>query len=278
LSTTNPSDRLAVCSWSLRPKSPDDLARQLETIGIRRTQLAIDPIRRGGEWADGIRKLEDLGVAVVSGMFAAVGEDYSTLDSIRETGGIVPDATWPETLEHFKQMAPIAAKAGLNHVTFHAGFLPHDHHDPSYATLTGRLAEVASLFGDHGLVCCLETGQEEASALRGFLEELDRPNVGVNFDPANLILYGKGDPIAGLRTLLPYVRSCHIKDAVPTRTPGTWGSEVPVGTGDVDWPAFFTTLSGGKFTGTLAIEREAGEGRIPDIQAAHRHIAPLLGH
>jgi sugar phosphate isomerase/epimerase len=271
------SERLAVCSWSLRPGSPAELAHHLNTIGIRRTQLAIDPIRLGGEWVDGFAKLQDLGISVVGGMFGAVGEDYSTLDAIRQTGGIVPDETWPQTFDNFRRMAPMVSKAGLDHITFHAGFLPHDTTDPSYAKLATRLEKVADLFADHGLTCCLETGQEEAASLRGFLDTLNRPNVGVNFDPANLILYDKGDPIAGLKTLLPHVRSCHIKDARRTPTPGTWGEEVVVGTGEVDWPAFFATLSGGGFTGTLAIEREAGESRVADIQAAHRFVQRLVG-
>src|SRR5580704_14482007 len=98
-----------------------------------------------------MHKLADLGVTVASGMFAAVGEDYSTLDSIRRTGGVVPDATWAQTFANFKQMAPIAERAGLTHVMFHAGFLPHERHDPNYAKLAGRLVQVADLFADHGL-------------------------------------------------------------------------------------------------------------------------------
>src|SRR5581483_9949111 len=183
------ADRLAVCSWSLRPSSPKALAADLRAIGIMRTQLALDPVREGGDWADGPAKLADLGVSVSSGMFGAVGEDYSTLDSIRRTGGVVPDATWPQTFANFKVMAPIAERAGLDQVTFHAGFLPHDRRDPDYAKLAARLRDVAALFADHGLTCSLETGQEEAASLREFLEQLDRPNVKVNFDPANLILY-----------------------------------------------------------------------------------------
>jgi sugar phosphate isomerase/epimerase len=271
----NLSDRLAICSWSLQPDSPAELAQKLDAIGIRRTQLAIDPIRRGGEWADGIAKLEDLGVTVASAMFAAVGEDYSTLDAIRQTGGVVPDATWPETFANFTLMAPVAQQAGLTHVMFHAGFLPHDRRDPDYAKLADRLTQVAELFLDHGLTCCLETGQEEAVSLLDFLEELDKPNVGVNFDPANLILYDKGDPIAGLRTLLPYVVSCHIKDATRTKNPGTWGEEVVVGTGEVDWPVFFATL-GPHFSGTLALEREAGTDRVADLQTAATFVRGIV--
>lgn len=275
--STSLSDRLAVCSWSLRPESPAELAQHLRTIGILRTQLAIDPIRLGGKWGDGFAKLDDLGISVVSGMFAAVGEDYSTLDSIRQTGGIVPDETWPQTFDNFRRMAPMVSKAGLDHITFHAGFLPHETTDPSYLKLANRLERIADLFSDHGLTCCLETGQEDAESLRSFLDTLNRPNVGVNFDPANLILYDKGDPIAGLNTLLPHVASCHIKDAIRTRTPGTWGDEVVVGTGEVDWPSFFATLSRGGFKGTLAIEREAGPSRVSDIQAAHRFVQQVLG-
>ena len=273
---TNLSDRLAICSWSVQPKSPAELAEKLNTIGIRRVQLALDPIREGGAWTDGVAKLADLGVTAPSGMFGAVGEDYSTLDSIRRTGGIVPDATWPQTFANFKQMAPMAQQAGISHVMFHAGFLPHDRKDPDYAKLADRLIKVADVFAAHGLTCCLETGQEEATSLRGFLEELGKPNVRVNFDPANLILYAKGDPIAGLKTLLPYVVSCHIKDATLTKTPGTWGDEVVVGTGEVDWPAFFATLGQG-FTGTLALEREAGDQRVADLQAAHTFVRGIIG-
>jgi sugar phosphate isomerase/epimerase len=241
-----------------------------------RTQLALDPVREGGEWADGFAKLADLGVSVSSGMFAAVGEDYSTLDSIRRTGGVVPDATWPQTFANFKKMAPLAELGGLDEITFHAGFLPHDQRDPDYARLAARLREVAALFADHGLTCSLETGQEEAGALREFLEQLNKPTVKVNFDPANLILYDKGDPIAGLTTLFPHVASCHIKDAKRTRTPGEWGDEVVVGTGDVDWRAFFKTLGAG-FSGTLALEREAGPTRVEDLKAARTFVLGVMG-
>jgi sugar phosphate isomerase/epimerase len=272
----NLPDRLAICSWSLQPQSPAELVEQLARIGIRRTQLAFDPVRRGGQWQDGVAKLADLGVAFAGGMFEAAGEDYSTLESIRRTGGVVPDATWPQTLANFRQMAPMAERAGVSHVTFHAGFLPHDRADPDYAKLSNRLVQIADLFADYGLTCCLETGQEDASALRGFVEGLERTNVRVNFDPANLILYDKGDPIAGLRTLLPHLASCHIKDATRTLTPGTWGTEVVVGTGEVDWPAFFAVLDQAGFTGTLAIEREAGDDRVSDIRAAHAFVRRLL--
>ena len=120
-----------------------------------------------------------------------------------------------------------------------------------------------------------ETGQETAETLAAFLRQLNAPRVGVNFDPANMILYDKGDPIAALRTLGPWLKQCHIKDARRTRVPGTWGEEVAVGTGEVDWPAFVAQLTALGFTGDLCIEREAGEQRIEDIRAARLHLERL---
>jgi len=111
--------------------------------------------------------------------------------------------------------------------------------------------------------------------LSQFLTKLNRPTVGVNFDPANMILYAKGDPIAALHTLSPWLKQCHIKDANLTQTPGTWGEEVVVGTGQVDWSAFFALLRTLNFTGDCCIEREAGSQRIADIRAARDHVAKL---
>jgi hypothetical protein len=90
---------------------------------------------------------------------------------------------------------------GLGLVTFHAGFLPHEESDPSFAKLLARLRQIADLFAAKNMAVGLETGQEEAGTLAAFLKKLDRANVGVNFDPANMILYDKGDPVAALRTL-----------------------------------------------------------------------------
>jgi len=131
------------------------------------------------------------------------------------------------------------------------------------------------LFAQRQIQLGLETGQETADALREFLLALNRDNVGVNFDPANMILYDKGDPISAVRTLGPWIRQVHIKDAQRTHTPGTWGDEVPAGTGQVDWPAFLAALREVSFTGDLCIEREAGVQRVTDIRAARELIERL---
>ncbi len=270
------ADRLAVCSWSLQAETPASLVERILATGLRKVQLALDPLRERPEiWGSTQEQLAAAGVEIVSGMFGTLGEDYTTLETIRNTGGIVPDSTWEANWRAIQSTADLAARMGLKLVTFHAGFLPHETSDPAHALLSGRLRQVAEVFAKRSIQLGLETGQETAESLDGFLGLLDQPNVGVNFDPANMLLYDKGDPIAALRRLGRWLKQIHIKDAIKTRVPGTWGEEVVAGTGQVDWKAFFGVLVDLGYTGPLCIEREAGDTRIADIQAGARYVAGL---
>ena len=271
-------DSLAFCSWSTQPKCPACLIANAQAIGISRVQLHLNPMfEKPDDWADAGKRLTDAGITIVSGMFTPKGEDYSTPATIRQTGGVVPDAHWQANLDAFKQTAQAAKALGLARVSFHAGFIPEDDaalHDK----LVGRLRELGDLLKDiAGADLLLETGQETADSLDRFLSEVDRESVAVNFDPANMILYGMGDPIAAVAKLLPRVRQVHIKDATAPPSPGQWGSEVAVGTGQVNWEAFFKTLKQGNFDGDLVIEREAGDDRIGDIKQAAAYVPQFMG-
>ena len=273
---SNVSQRLAVCSWSLQPQNPQQLIEQLKKIGIPRVQIALDPIRsEPSTWGNFGALAKEQGIALVSGMFGTIGEDYTTMETIKQTGGIVPDKTWEENWRNIQATAKLAARLGIGLVTFHAGFLPHDEGDPGFAKLRDRLRQVADVFAAEGVDLGLETGQETADALKHFLQVLERRNVGVNFDPANMILYEKGDPIAALETLAPWLKQCHIKDARRTKQPGTWGDEVVVGTGEVDWRRFFGVLDRIGYKGDLCVEREAGNQRAADIRAAREFVEGL---
>ena len=276
--TTSFKDRLAVCSWSLQPASPQQLIEHLRSIGLSRVQLALDPLRENpAVWGETAALFQQAGITIVSGMFGTVGEDYTSLESIHRTGGLVPDDTWDENWENAQATAELAHQLGLKLVTFHAGFLPHEESDPEFEKLQHRIRLVADVFAAKGIDLAFETGQEEADTLKLFLEKLGRVNVGVNFDPANMILYDKGNPIAALRTLASWVKQCHIKDANRTQTPGTWGEEVPSGTGQVDWKQFFAVLREIGFTGHCCIEREAGTQRVADIITARKMVAAIHG-
>ena len=269
--------QLAVCSWSLQPAKPADLVRDLKIIGLNRVQLDLDPLReQPSVWDAAPALIAQHGITPVSGMFRTVGEDYSTLDTIRRTGGIVPDATWHQNWRNAQVTATNAVRLGLKYVIFHAGFLPHDSRDPNFGKLIERVRQIARLFAGHGITLGCETGQETAVSLKEFLEHLNEPNVAVNFDPANMLLYNNGDPVSTLRVVGRWVRGVHVKDAAITQSPGAWGEELTVGTGQVNWPAFFTTLVEINFPGWLCFEREAGNQRVADIRAGVQFVEQLL--
>ena len=234
-------ERLAVCSWSLQPGSPEELVAKLRQIGVPRVQLALDPVREQPQiWGRVEHTLRAAGFDIVSGMIGFVGEDYTTMESIHATGGVTPDATWAENWANAPKAAEIAARLGLPLVTFHAGFLPPDSRDPAYEKVRDRLERIADVFASRNIEVAFETGQETAPVLVEFLKNLGRANVGVNFDPANIILYDHGNPIDALRELAPWLKQIHIKDGTRTRQPGAWGEEVVAGTGEVPWREFFT--------------------------------------
>ncbi len=115
--------------------------------------------------------------------------------------------------------------------------------------------------------------------LRQTLDELKSPNLKVNFDPANMILYDMGDPIRAVEILGPDIRSVHLKDARRPRVRGQWGEEVPLGEGEVDLPRFIRTLKDVGFAGSLAIEREVGDqaGRLRDVTTGLARVREWLG-
>lgn len=262
-------DLMGVCSWSLKATGPKDLAEKVNKLGLKRVQLGLTPHREDpGAWEGVQETLGESGIDIVSGMFSTIGEDYTTPETIRRTGGVVPDEHWAENWDLAKAAVTLAQSMGVKLVSAHAGFLPHDVSDPTFDKLTSRVVELAKLFEQHGCLMLLETGQESAKTLLAFLAEVrarGAGNVDVNFDPANMILYDMDEPIHALRLLGPRVRQVHVKDARRPAVKGAWGEEVVVGTGEVDWGAFVSILAGVSFDGSYIFEREAGEDRVGDI-------------
>ena len=207
-------------------------------------------------------------------MVAFPQEDYSTLDRIRETGGIMPDDCWETNRDIVLDAIEKTAGQDVGLLSFHAGFI--DHNDAEgYQKFCTRMRGLADAALEKKVVLLMETGQETAQDLRSCLEELDHPALSVNFDPANMILYGKGDPIEAVKILAPWIKHVHIKDATASNAPDEWGAEVPWGDGEVEGGKFIQTLDEIGFSGTLAIEREAGETRADDIKLAVKRLGDL---
>lgn len=270
--------RLGVCSWSFQ-KPLEVVAAEMRTLGLHRIHLALQPFlqgdaRHGGAESADARKAVEARFASGEWVLSAVMlsftyEDYTTLESIRATGGIVPDAHWNDNQKLIRAAAKLAAEWKAPYLTLHAGFLDESNRT-AVAKYTDRVKFIADACGEAGTRLLLETGQETAQDLAKFLATV--PNVDINFDPANMILYGKGDPVAAVKVLGSRIRHVHVKDATRAVKPGTWGSEVPWGDGEVNPPAFFAALRAVGYTGAFAIEREGGTHRAGDIALAARRF------
>lgn len=220
--------------------------------------------------------LKRTGLQVPAGMIGFDGEDYTTIETIRNTGGFIRPDDFPVRLERCRVWAKAMADLGMTHVTTHVGFIPEPG-DPRYAGFMDRLATAVDAIHDCGPTVGFETGQESGESLARSLDELGRDFVSVNFDPANFILYGSDDPVAAARALGPRTSMAHMKDGTRSAKPGeVWGEDVPLGQGHVDFVAVLKALEEGGFTGALVVEREAGSDRIGDLTAARGFVENLL--
>jgi sugar phosphate isomerase/epimerase len=261
---------IGVCSWSLHPRDTAELIAHLQDIGVNHVQLALVPLTKldDRERDKQVDQLRAANIQLTGGMLGFADEDYSSIAHIRDSGGFIPDRFWTERKQITRSAAALAKRLGAPHVLAHVGFVP-PHGDAGYQPAVARIREVADLLDEHGVGLVMETGQEPAEGLLAFLQDLNRPNVAINFDPANMILYGAGEPIAAIKTLGQFIRHVHVKDATASSRPGVeWGAEVPFGTGQVGASRFLQALKYVNYTGPLCIEREAGEQRVADIKFA----------
>jgi L-ribulose-5-phosphate 3-epimerase len=206
------------------------------------------------------------GIIMTGAMLGFPGEDYTTPQTIKETGGFGNPATRAERIERLQWALDRTLALGLTDLTLHAGFLPEPD-DPQRKPMLDTLAQAGQLAADKGITLAFETGQETAELLRRTLDELRAPNLKVNFDPANMLLYDMGDPIRAVEILGADLRSVRVKDARRTKRPGQWGDEVPLGEGEVNIPGFLQALKRVGYTGPLVIEREVGNqaSRLRDV-------------
>jgi len=261
---------VGVCTWSLQTDVAG-VAGAMKEIGLEHVHLGI---RAAVEDPNVLAEIQEQDWTITATMIDFPQEDYSTLDAIKVTGGVVPDDCWVLNHELFLGAADKTAILGVKYLSMHAGFI--DETNKAHAEkFRDRIKCLADAAAEKDLTLLLETGQETAEELRTFLERLNHPAVAVNFDPANMILYDKGDPIEALRTLAPWIKHLHVKDATRTKEPGTWGAEVPWGDGEVGIERFLDTLGEIGFKGAMAIEREAGDDRPGDIKLAADRLKDL---
>jgi len=260
---------IGICSWSLR-NNVDEMNLIKEKTGVSSVHLALKPLMENND-----SKFREMAFdgrwKISSTMVGFPQENYSTLESIRKTGGIMPKENWQDNKHRVIKAIELTRKLGVGYLSFHFGFL--DFSNLTYMhEFKDKVRLLADKAGENDVVILMETGQETAAELRRFMTEMNHKALGVNFDPANMILYGKGNPIDAIEILIPWVRHVHIKDAVASPVPGQWGKEVVWGTGEVDSGRFLGRLRDLGYNGSLAIERESGQNRLQDIEATVENL------
>ena len=233
-----------------------DVAREL---GVPTIQLhAPSPAARTPEKARAFLDrlaAANLRLTAVFGGFD--GESYADIPTVAQTVGLVPPETRAARFAEMVEIADFARLLDCNVVGLHVGFVPHDTADPVYKEVVEITRRLCQHCAGNGQSLHLETGQEPADCLLRFIEDTGCSNLFINFDPANMILYGSGEPIAALEKVGRYVRSVHCKDATPAARPGEeWGAEVPLGAGAVGMENYLRTLYKIGYRGPLTIERE----------------------
>lgn len=207
-----------------------------------------------------VKRLEGLGIRITVVFGGFEGESYADIPTTAKTVGLVPAGTRAERVQEFKEIADFAKLLGVDAVGLHLGFIPHDAAEGLFDQVVAVTRDICDHCKANGQNFHLETGQESAEDLLQFIAAVDRDNLFVNFDPANMILYGSGEPVEALGKVGKFVRSVHCKDANWSDKPGdAWGAEMPLGEGAVGMEKFLAKLKEIGYEGPLTIEREIPE-------------------
>ena len=230
---------------------------------------------------DGIAQIkeavQETGVEITTVFCGFPGESYADIPTVRATVGLVPENTRAERVARVMEIADFAQKIGVERVAAHIGFIPEDENDARYPALVETVQKICEELQKRGQVFALETGQETAKTLRRFIDDLQRENIRVNFDPANMILYGNDNPIAAMPLLADWIDGVHCKDGKWPTEEGKLGHETPLNEGDVNIPEWIKALLATGFTGPLTIEREiSGEEQKKDIRKAVKLLNELI--
>ncbi len=226
----------------------------VHTIHLHTPHAASRTPQRAAEFN---KRLAEFGITITCVFAGFEGESYADIPTVKRTVGLMSEETRAARTRELTEIADFARELNVDVVGIHLGFVPHDTSDADYRTMIDLTRRICDHCKRNRQALHLETGQEPVDVLIRFLNDVERDNIFVNFDPANMILYGAGEPIPALEKLGSRVRSVHCKDATWSERPGeTWGAEVPLGEGDVGMAAFVKTLQKIGYDGPLTIERE----------------------
>ncbi|MGH9626865.1 MAG: sugar phosphate isomerase/epimerase family protein [Bryobacteraceae bacterium] len=271
-------------------REPGRSLRQIKALGMHCGHLGFAGHVRVTGAADAWKRTLKEEQFTVTAIWAAYeGESYADIPTVQRTVGFIPAATREAREARTREVIDLGAALGIPSFACHIGFVPEDESNADYVAVRDMVRRICDYAAERKMTFALETGQEPAHTLMRFIEDTGRENLRINFDPANIILYGTGDPIEALAVMAPHVISVHCKDGnwPPKGKPGALGTEMPLGEGDVGMERFVAKLNEIGYTGPLVIEREVsldqdmddrhkeGVSHLDDIRNAVRLLERL---
>jgi sugar phosphate isomerase/epimerase len=257
----------------------EDGFREAAEMGFPTTQLVCwDERLFTAEYAERVKAISaETGVAISAFWCGYGGPSIWNLYQGQTTLGLVPPEYRFQRMQTLMRGADFTVMLGVPDMATHVGFIPENPNDPNFAGVVAALTYVGKYCLDRGLHFLFETGQETPTTLLRTIEEIGLPNMGVNLDPANLLLYGRGNPVDALDVFGKYVRGVHAKDGRYPTSGRFLGEETPLGEGKVNFPLLLRRLQAVGYTGALTIEREiSGPQQKLDIASGKQFLESIL--
>jgi L-ribulose-5-phosphate 3-epimerase len=260
--------------------NPEATIRRVHDLGFSNCFLSLDGYINKFT-ADAAKQLKDLlsKYEVTATTVEVVGPAPLEWNFLRgpATIGLVPPATRAARIDALRQASDFAKLLDIAQVQTHCGFIPEDPADALYPGTVEAIRTVTQHCHDNGQFFLMETGQETPTTVSRMIHDVSMPNLAVGLDTANLILYGKANPVDAVDILGPHVRSIHAKDGRWPTDPSQLGEEVQIGKGLVDFKAVFTKLHHLGYKGAVTIEREtSGPQQVEDVRQEKIYLEKVL--
>jgi sugar phosphate isomerase/epimerase len=260
--------------------APEATIKRVRDMGFSNCFLSLDGYI-GKFTADAAKQIGDLlaKYSLVATTVEVVGPGPLVWNFLQgpSTIGVVPPRTRAARIDALRQVSDFAKLLGIEQVQTHCGFIPEDPADALYPGAVEAIRTVAGHCQGNGQRFLMETGQETPTTMSRAIRDVNMPNLGVGLDTANLILYGKANPVDAAGILGPHVRSVHAKDGKWPTDPSNLGEEVLIGQGLVDFKKVFETLHKFGYTGAITIEREtSGPQQIEDVKNEKLYLQRIL--
>src|SRR5216683_533416 len=258
-------------------KYPGAAMTKVHDLGLPTCQVYADDF--APEHVGPLREaLDKHGIEATSLVVGGPGKEVWDFYQGPLTIGLVPRETRATRIAHIKKASDFAKQCGIPAVQTHCGFIPENPNDTVYKETVTAMREVSAYCKHNGQDFRYETGQETPITLVRAIRDVGLDNQGVNFDLANLILYGKANPVDAIELLGPYVQGIHAKDGLWPTNPRKLGEKVPIGKGKVDFPRIIARLKELNYRGAVTIEREtSGPQQVEDVRAAKVYLEKLIG-